>query len=90
MKKSTAKQIERLWNENFAGTTSATKTLAVVDNSFSGRNAATSWSVEIHANGEDNDGQAFFHNEEFADILRVFKVSGYVYIQDGKLVGRMY
>ena len=90
MKKSLAKQIAALWNAQFAGLTVATKTKAVVEEPKQKIHYATSWAVEIHPEGEWNDGFSFHHCKEFADVIRAFKVSGYVYIEDGKVVGRLY
>jgi hypothetical protein len=37
-----------------------------------------------------NDGMAFHHVEEFADIMRAFDVSGYVTFRTGKFVARLF
>ena len=68
MKKNLANQIAKLWNENFAGSTSATKTKAFAE----GEN------VYIYNVGDDNDGHVFFHTEELADVTRTFNVSSIV------------
>ena len=70
MKKSLANQISKLWNENFAGSTSATMTKAFAE----GEN------VYIRNVGDDNDGHVFFHTEELADVTRTFKVSSIVVV----------
>ena len=90
MTKKQAKQIAELWNSQFAGNTAATKTKAVIKEPAMKLHYAKSWSIEIVPEGETNDGYAFYHNEEFADVMRTFKVSGYVHIEEGKLVGRLY
>lgn len=90
MTKKLAKQIAELWNNQFAGNTEATMTKAVVDEPAQELHYATSWSVEIRPDGEINLGDVFYHNEEFADVIRAFKVSGYVHIVDNKVVARLY
>ena len=89
MTKKLANQIAELWNAQFAGNTAATMTKAVVEKPTLKLHYAKSWSVSIVPDG-DNDGYAFYHCEEFADVLRVFKVAGYVHIEDNKVVGRLY
>lgn len=79
MKKSLANQIAKLWNENFAGSTAATRTVAESD----GEN------VWIKPTGE-NDGTCFYHNEEFADVMRCFKVSGIVCIRENQVLARLF
>ena len=79
MKKSSAKQIAKVWNELHAGNTEDTKTTAQVSED----------SVEIVPTA-NNDGTAFYHAEEFADIMRAFGVSGYLTIRTGKLIARLY
>ena len=90
MTKKLAKQIAELWNSQFAGNTAPTMTKAVVQEPVMKLHYAKSWSVSIVPDGELNDGSAFYHNEEFADVMRTFKVSGYVNLTEGKLVGRLY
>ena len=79
MKKALANKIAKHWNENFAGNTEATKTIAVVEGE----------SVYIKPTA-GNDGMAFYHNEEFADMIRTFKVSGLVSICEGICVPRLF
>lgn len=85
MKKNVANQIAKLWNEQFAGITEETRTKAVV---VEGR-TKSDCSVEIYPDGA-NVGRSFHHNEELTDVGRTFKVSGYVTIDDGKLIGRLF
>ena len=86
MTKKLAKQIAELWNAQFAGCTEETRTKAVVEEPAYKKN----WSVEIVPEGDKNDGRAFYHSEEMTDVKRVFKVSGYVHIENGVCVGRLY
>ena len=79
MKKSLAKQIAKHWNEHFAGSTAATKTVAVAEDT----------NVYIYPTWE-NVGDAFYHNEEFADMMRSFEISGLVCIREGKIVARFF
>ena len=79
MKKSLANQIAKVWNECHAGNTEETKTTAQVLGD----------AVEIVPTA-NNDGTAFYHAEEFADIMRAFRVSGYVVLRAGKLIARLY
>lgn len=90
MTKKQAKFISELWNNQFAGNTAATLTKAVVQEPTMKLHYAKSWSVSIVPDGELNDGNAFYHNEEFVDVMRTFKVCGYVHIEDGKVIGRLY
>lgn len=90
MTKKLAKIICELWNENFAGCTEETRTKAVVEEPATNMNYKTNWSVEIVPEGDKNDGLAFYHSEEMTDVKRVFKVSGYVHIENGVCVGRLY
>ncbi len=86
MTKKQAKQICELWNELFTGCTEPTKTKAIVNKPYHKRNYANNWSVSIIPYGDENDGNAFYHNEEYADVMRAFKVGGYVHIEGGKVV----
>lgn len=70
MKKKRAEMIARLWNEQFAGSTKPTKTKAVVEKYLD------DYIVDIVPDGGDN--LTFHHVEEFADVCRTFKVSGYI------------
>lgn len=79
MKKSLANQIAKLWNDNFAGSTAATRTSAESD----GENV---WIKPT----DENDGTVFYHNEEFADVMRCFKVSGIVCLRDGQVLARFF
>ena len=79
MKKSLANQIAKVWNEIHAGYTEETKTTAQVSEDC----------VEIVPIGK-NDGMAFHHVEEFADIMRAFGVSGYVTFRTGKFIARLF
>ena len=79
MKKSLAKQIAKVWNEIHAGHTEETMTTAQVSEDC----------VEIVPTAK-NDGMAFHHVEEFADIMRAFDVSGYVTFRTGKFVARLF
>ena len=79
MKKSLAKQIAKVWNELHAGNTEETKTTAQVSED----------SVEIVPTA-NNDGTAFYHVEDFADVMRAFGVSGYVTFRTGKFVARLF
>lgn len=90
MKKSVAKQIVKLWNENFENTTEATRTKAVVVEPYRKRNADEAWEVEIIPDGDENIGRTFHVNEKMTDVERCFKVSGYVTISDGKIIGRLF
>lgn len=90
MTKKLAKQIAELWNENFAGCTEETKTKAIVEEPATKMNYKTNWSVAIVPDGDLNDGNAFYHSEELTDVRRTFKVGGYVHIENGKCVGRLY
>lgn len=67
MKKALAYKIAKHWNDNFAGGTDATKTKAVVKHE----------NVYLMPTSE-NDGRCFYHMEEFADVMRAFKVNGLV------------
>lgn len=80
MKKKLAEKIVKHWNENFAESTAATKTKAVL---YEGIN---SYSVEIIPDGEVNDGTSFHHTEELVAVTNCFKVNSYVGILDGKTV----
>lgn len=73
MKKALANKIAKHWNEYFAGSTDATKTIAVVKHE----------NVYIYPTA-DNDGRCFYHNEELADVMRTFKVSGLVCMRDNE------
>ena len=90
MTKKQAKFISELWNNQFAGSTAPTMTKAVIQEPTMKLHYAKSWGVSIVPEGDENDGYAFYHNEEFADVIRTFKVAGYVHIEDGKVVGRLY
>ena len=79
MKKSLAKQIAKVWNELHAGNTEEAKTTAQVSED----------SVEIVPTA-NNDGTAFYHVEDFADVMRAFGVSGYVTFRTGKFVARLF
>ncbi len=85
MKKSLANQIAKLWNENFAETTQATRTQAEVVES------ATGYSVEVKNVGVENDGHAFYMHERITDVERAFKVSAYItQDEEHKLYARIY
>ena len=85
MKKSLANQIAKLWNENFAGYTEATKTKAVVTD-----NGGNDYAVEVNPT-DANTGHAFYAHAELSDIERTFKVSAYVsQDENGLLYGRIY
>lgn len=85
MKKSLANQIAKLWNENFAGYTEATKTKAVVTESGRG-----DYAVEVNPT-DANTGHAFYSHAELTDVERAFKVSAYVtQDENGLLYGRIY
>ena len=90
MKKSTAKIIIDLWNEKFAGSTDATKTKAVLDEPYADDKRKDAYGVRIVPDGEDNLGDAFYHNEELADVTRAFKVSSYIGLWEGKMYARLY
>lgn len=90
MKKSVAKQIAKLWNEKFANTTAATRTKAVVVEPYILLHATERFEVEIIPDGDANDGLTFHANENMTDVERCFKVSGYVTISDGKVIGRLF
>lgn len=79
MEKSLATKIAKHWNDNFAGSTAATRTVAESDGS----------NVWIKPTDE-NDGMAFYQNEEFADIMRCFKVSGIVCLRKGQVLARFF
>ena len=71
MKKALANKIAKHWNENFAGHTEATRPIAKVSDG----------NVYIYPTAE-NDGRCFYHVEEFADVMRCFKVSGLICKRD--------
>ena len=79
MKKSLANQIAKVWNEIHAGHTAETMTTAQVSEDC----------VEI-APAALNDGMAFHHVEELADIMRAFNVNGYVTFRTGKFIARLF
>lgn len=86
MEKRKANQIAKLWNELHCGSTAPAKTLAIVVASSAEKGY---YAVEIHPTG-DNVGWCFYANEELVDVTRAFKVSSYVTIDDGKLIGRLF
>lgn len=90
MTKKLATTIAELWNAQFAGSTEETRTRAIVEEPVIKMHNKTSWSVEIVPDGDMNDGNAFYHSEELTDVRRTFKVGGYVHIENGKVVGRLY
>lgn len=79
MEKKLANQIAKVWNEIHAGHTAETMTTAQVSEDC----------VEIVPTAT-NDGMAFHHVEEFADIMRAFNVSGYVTFRTGKFIARLF
>lgn len=79
MKKSLANKIAKHWNENFAGSTDATKTVAVAEDD----------NVYICPTA-DNDGWCFYHVEEFADMIRTFRVDGLISCREGKCIARLF
>lgn len=83
MTKKKAEQIVKLWNNEFAGSTIQTQTIARVEKCCSG------WSIEIHPAG-GNDGRAFYHAREMVDVARVFGLSHHIMWWDGELIGVMF
>jgi len=81
MKKRLAKQIAKLWNEQFAGRTEETATIAKVEGD--GKEV-----VIYHA--KENDGMCFFQIENVTDITRIFNVSAYVECHSGKCVAHLF
>lgn len=86
MKKALANQIAKLWNENFAGSTEATLTEAVVKEYGREKDCT----VLIIPKGAWNTGETFYHVEHLADVRRAFKVSCYVTIDNGKCVAHIH
>jgi hypothetical protein len=79
MKKSLANQIAKVWNEFHSGHTAEAMTTAIVSEDC----------VDIVPTAT-NDGMAFYHVEDFADIMRAFNVTGHITFRTGKFIARLY